>query len=181
MISRRLTILSLLSILAIPAYVHPQTGGNQNIEGDERSLREAIRQIESTPDALLGDDFKYIAKRVDLNGDGRSEVVVWIPEADMGGTSGYPILVLSRTKTGYRKLLDIDQGWTPVIVLKTKHGQWRDIAYQVAGGGARPRYFIYGNNDSIYRFRRAQIKRPAGESIIQKDWNQTTFGPIPKQ
>ena len=174
-------LLILLSVFVVCLALTSFGQTNKQGVGDDKVLRDAIRRFESSPDAPLGDKFTYTSKNVGLNGDGRDEVIVWIPEEDMGGTSGYPILILSRTKNGYRRLMDIEQGWTPIIILRTRHGRWRDIAYQVAGGGVSPMYSIYRSNGKAYKHVRYQIKQPKGEVIIKKDWNQTTFGPIPKQ
>jgi hypothetical protein len=168
-------------LFSFSGFLGGQTGADRKLQDDDQRIRAAIRRFESSPDAPLGVKFNYVSRNVDLNRDGSNEIIVWIPEEDQGGTSGYPILVLARTKTGFRKLMSRDQGWTPIIVLNSKRGHWQDIAFLVAGGGATPTYFIYRNNGNGYKYNRSQINQPRGDVIIKKDWNRTTFGPIPKQ
>ncbi len=167
--------------LCLPVGLFAQTNENHKFKSeDEKSIRAAIIKIESSPGGLkLDENFTYASKYVDLNGDGRDEIIVWIPEDNMGGTSGYPILVLSKTAKGYRKLMDIDQGWTPVIALHSTQNGWRNIAIQIGGGGAEWQYLIYKFNGKTYQYAGAKKLQPPGEMVIEKNWDQTTFGPIP--
>src|SRR6185503_18085136 len=65
---------------------------------EDRLLRTAIIQALDVPDV----DLKYVSRRFDLNDDGRVEVLVWVSTTELGGTSGYPLLVFARTRNGYR-------------------------------------------------------------------------------
>jgi hypothetical protein len=175
------TFKSLLFFICVTTFSLAQTDTNLKFKtADEKALREAIIKIETSPGATLADDFVYAAKYIDLNGDGNEEVVVWIPEDDMGGTSGYPILILSKMASGYRKIMDIDQGWTPVIALRSKRNGWRDIVIQNGGGGAEWMYFIYKYNGKTYKFAGMKKDPPAGETLIEKNWDGTLFGPVPQ-
>ena len=125
-------------------------------------------------------ELSFVSRRVDFNGDGRDEVLVWIPAPNWGGTSGYPIVIFSQKRNGYRKLWD-EAAWTPIILLKSKSHGWRDFAYQVGGGGADWQYVIVKHNGKSYKDNKVQEKQPEGELLIDKNWKSTVFGPIPKQ
>lgn len=148
---------------------------------DERSLCEAIIKDQDLTDLELIGKFIYASRRVDLNNDGRNEVIVWLPMQDLGGTSGYPIIIFSQTANGYQKLFDIDKAWTPILVLKSKSNGWRDVAFQFGGGGVDWQYSILHHDGKSYQDSETQKKQPKGELLIDKDWNQSVFGPMVSQ
>jgi hypothetical protein len=162
-------------------YYSPSETCEKIKNNDERSLCEAIIKDQDLTDQALIGKFVYASRRVDLNSDGRDEVVVWSPTQDLGGTSGYPIIIFSQTANGYKKLWDIDQAWTPILVLKSKSHGWRDIAFQQGGGGAEWLYLISRYDGKSYKIEKDQKKQPKGKILIDKDWNQSVLGPIPSQ
>ena len=150
--------------------------GNSQLSED-RLLRAAIGRA-------LGDsegELKYVRKRFDLNGDGRAEVLVWVPTIRMGGTSGYPLLVFSRGRSAYRHLWSFDQAWTPLIILNSSHHGWHDIAFQMGGGGDPMHYVVVRHNGESYsaNFDSIKASRARGRWLIGKDWKMTTMGPLP--
>ncbi len=157
-----------------------QTRKSRKSQNNEaRLLRNAILKAENiTKDNVLTTELNYVSRRVDLNGDGQKEVLVWAPMNDLGGTSGYPIIVFARTVKGYRVLWE-DGAWTPLIVLNTKQNGWRDIAYQIGGGGSAWQYDIVRFNGKSYKYLRTQTKQPKGQLIINKSRTSTVFGPVP--
>jgi hypothetical protein len=148
---------------------------------DERALCEAIIKDQNLTDQALMSKFVYASRRVDLNGDERNEVIVWTPTQDLGGTSGYPIIIFSQMANGYQKLWDVEQAWTPILILKSKSHGWRDIAIQQGGGGGEWLYLILRHNGESYEIKKNQKKQPKGEMLIDKDWNQSLVGPILSQ
>ena len=147
---------------------------------NERLLCTAIVKSLNVEDSVMLNELSFVSRRVDFNGDGRDEVLVWIPAPNWGGTSGYPIVIFSQKRNGYRKLWD-EAAWTPIILLKSKSHGWRDFAYQVGGGGADWQYVIVKHNGKSYKDNKVQEKQPEGELLIDKNWKSTVFGPIPKQ
>lgn len=124
--------------------------------------------------------FTYISRAIDLNGDGRPEIVVRVPAPPhIGGTSGYPGFIYSRDGGELRKVMD-EGGWTPIIRLGSRTKGWNDIAVQIGGGGAAWEFEIFRYNGKIYKHSRYQVKQPAGEILIEKDWAGSFFGPLPK-
>ena len=148
---------------------------------DERLLCGAIVKTSYYIDDRMLKDLSFVSRRVDLNYDGRDEVLVWIPAINWGGTSGYPIIVFSQKRNGYRKLWEVEQGWAPIILLKSKTNGWRNVAYQVGGGGAEWQYVIAKHNGKTYKDKEIQEKQPEGVFLIEKNWKSTVFGPIPAQ
>jgi hypothetical protein len=113
---------------------------------EDRLLRVAIVHAIGGSEGGL----KYVRKRFDLNGDGRKELLVWVPTIELGGTSGYPLLVFSRDRNGYRPLWSFDQAWTPLIVLNSSQHGWHDLAFQMGGGGDAMHYVVVRHNGESY-------------------------------
>jgi hypothetical protein len=78
-------------------------------------------------------------------------------------------------------LWSIEQAWTPILVLKSKNNGWRDIAFQFGGGGIDWQYSVLQHNSKSYEVSKTQKKQPKGKLLIDKDWNQSVFGPITSQ
>src|SRR5437016_507105 len=133
----RFVVLTLVSFSLI-AIAQARTGAHQQPDHTDDRLRAAIiRELGEVPK-----DLKYSSQEFDLNDDGRAEVLVWVPTIGQGGTSGYPLFIFSKTQRGYRLLWQFDQAWTPVIVLNSSQHHWRDIVFQIGGGGERMRYVL---------------------------------------
>lgn len=154
---------------------------NKPENDDERLLCDAIVKNFDIEDVVMLEELMFISSRVDLNGDGRQEVVVWIPARSWGGTSGYPIIIFSQKEKGYRKLWDIEQAWTPVIMLKSKKNGWHNIAFQYGGGGVDWHDVVIKHNGRKYEISKDEEESLDGEIIIDKNWKSSTFGPMPAQ
>jgi hypothetical protein len=179
-ISVRIGWLLILFCICLPIVIDAQSRSLRKSQGnDDRLLRNAILKAENiNKNNVLTTPLNYQSRRVDLNGDGQKEIAVWVPTADLGGTSGYPIIVFTRTAKGYQMLWE-EAAWTPLVVLATKHKGWRDIAYQTGGGGAAWQFEVVRFNGRAYKYLRTQTARPKGQLIIDKNWKRTTFGPMP--
>jgi hypothetical protein len=166
-----------LVLLAPTTHGGPRKHANSQLLED-RLLRVAIvRAIGGSEDEL-----KYVRKRFDLNSDGRKEVLVWVPTIELGGTSGYPLLVFSQDRNGYRHLCSFDQAWTPLIVLNSSHHGWHDLAFQMGGGGDAMHYVVIRHNGEAYsgNFQTIKVSRLRGRRLIGKGWNMSTMGPLPQ-
>jgi hypothetical protein len=100
--------------------------------------------------------YDYVA--VDLNGDGRREVLIYV-EGGMEdcGTGGCGVQVLRASSTGWRVVADTSIGWSPIRILQARSRGWRDLGIIVAGGGVTKPYETrlrfngnaYPNNPSV--------------------------------
>ncbi len=122
--------------------------------------------------------FEITYCEVDLNGDYKNELVVW--ESSWAGTSGGGLWVLAKNDNGYRKIFEGDMAWTPIILLPSTHHGWKDFAYLQAGGGMKPSYVAVIRNSKSYTTLggpELTESQPAGEVLIEKNWDSSTFGP----
>lgn len=165
------------AILIIDQYTSPC----ENKNDDDRTLCvwvvNEILEAEFPVNYLK--NFTYVAVSVDLNSDGKAETLVRIPpETRIGGTSGYPIYVLSDSGDKFQTLL-LEDAWLPLIKLKTKTRGWNDLAIQVGGGGADWAYNIFKFDGMSYQGSGFQKNAPDGEILLNKDHGPSFFGPVP--
>ncbi|MBD1845948.1 hypothetical protein H6F89_21550 [Cyanobacteria bacterium FACHB-63] len=93
-------------------------------------------------------EIRYLYNNIDLDGDRRSEVVVYIT-SDCG-SGGCPMLILQATGNGYRTVSRHTLVNNPIVISNTRTNGWRDIVLYVAGGGAKPSYHILKFEGSTY-------------------------------
>ncbi|WP_172493805.1 hypothetical protein [Gluconobacter oxydans] len=90
---------------------------------------------------------RYSVALSDLNGDKQSEALIYAMattvgngQADLCGSGGCTLYVLSLTPSGYRLVTSILATRPPIRVLSsTTHG-WHDLGVSVAGGGITAGY-----------------------------------------
>lgn len=151
----------------------------QKIKNDEeRSLCNTIVKDQDLENEGLDKEFNYLINRIDLNGDGLEDAIIWIK--DMCGSSGCPFSFYKKTKKGFVRIFD-EFAWTPIILLNYQNNEWYDVAFQVAGGGVEPHYVILSFNGKTYKSKKTQVEQPEGKILLDKDWKQSVFGPIPNQ
>jgi hypothetical protein len=98
----------------------------------QRSLADSTNDTENSV---------YYYNRVDLNGDGKPEVLVYLFGGSLCGTGGC-VLIVFRTQGGeYRPVSEIALAQNPIIVSERRTHGWNDLIMKVAGGGVRQRYY----------------------------------------
>jgi hypothetical protein len=101
----------------------------------EDSLKAFLRGYLRTYASPMSDDktARYSAAFVDLNGDGKQEVIVYVSGRDWCGTGGCTTFIFSPKGDTYRVVAEISVRHTPIRVLKsTSHG-WHSISAFVRG------------------------------------------------
>jgi hypothetical protein len=114
----------------------------------------------------------YKRADADLNGDGRSEVLVYVTDRSYCGSGGCTLLILSPQQRSYRVVLRSTVTQLPIWSLATSTHGWRDIGVTVAGGGIDPPYVArlrfngrrYPSNPTIPPA--VPLKRPSGKVLI---------------
>jgi len=70
---------------------------------------------------------RYYYNRVDLNDDGKHEVIVYLVTPDINDTKEYPILIFQPEGKGYRLISHLGYGAAPIIVTEQMSYGWKDI------------------------------------------------------
>ena len=106
----------------------------------ERAIRRAIGRSE---DARATESVgRYFYNRVDLNGDGRPEVLAYLMGLEFCGTGGCNLLVFQSGDNGYRLLAEISLVNNPVVVSRQRTRGWNDLILYVAGGGITRGHYV---------------------------------------
>ena len=83
---------------------------------------------------------RYSVAKVDLDGDGIAEAIVYESGPYSCGTGGCELFIARRHGSGWRLVTNVSLVRPPIRVLATKSHGWRDLGVLVAGGGIRVGY-----------------------------------------
>jgi heat shock protein HslJ len=116
---------------------------------------------------------RYVYGRVDLNGDGRDEVFVYLLGSFFCGTGGCNLLLFAETGNGYSLINEFMTARLPVIVSAEKTKGWRNIAWLKSGGGVPSSYLshIFNGKRYVEGKRMPGDKVPAGKSYLAGELN----------
>lgn len=81
-----------------------------------------------------GDPDRYLYNRVDLDGDGRAEVLAYVHGTASCGSAGCLLLVFRRAGGGYELVSRIGGAENPVVVGERRTNGWRDLMAPVRWG-----------------------------------------------
>jgi hypothetical protein len=132
---------------------------------------------------------RYLYNRVDLNGDGHPETIVWVYGKRISAATGFEALIFRSDKRGYKLIGRLADVWTPVIVSRrTTHG-WKDLFVWVAGGGTLGHYVrvsfgreSYSEPDGIfYSSTVADQTRIRGTAFVLDDYSSGFKGIVLKK
>ena len=98
------------------------------------ALPAEIEQVLSHRYGAPAASIRYFDASVDLNGDGRSEVIVHVVGVVACGTGGCPTLVFTPRGTGYRLVSAIAVTRLPIRVAATSTMGWRNLVVHSSGG-----------------------------------------------
>jgi len=114
---------------------------------------------------------RYVYNRVDLNGDGRDEVLVYLLGSIFCGTGGCNLQLFTESEGGYALVNDFPISRTPVIVSETKTGGWSDLFRLESGGGQPASYVRHAFDGTRYveRDRLPADEAPAGRRCLAGD------------
>jgi len=87
-------------------------------------------------DALGGDwEAHYFRAFVDLDGDGRQEVIALVAGPMICGTGGCPLFIFSPGSEGLRRVSQVSVVQPPIRVSMRSMNGWRNLVVGVGGGG----------------------------------------------
>jgi hypothetical protein len=146
--------------------VSAQTPSPDNDPG-QSSLRQFLRTQDRNRST------RYVARLVDLNGDGSPEAVVYLTGPYWCGSGGCTALILAPKGGSWRIVTRLTIVQLPVRVLSSTSHRWHDLAVWVQGGGIQPGYEAllrfngrsYPSNPSVPPARRLR-QGTQGEVII---------------
>lgn len=135
--------LAALALLCAPLAAAAQTPVAYSTRRDAR-LEAALRAeaLRNGPVDGIEGELRYFYNRVDLDGDGRPEVIAYVAGPWVCGSGGCAVYVLREANGRYAVLSALSLGRTPVVVSPRSTRGWRDLIVPVSGGGARAGYAV---------------------------------------
>jgi hypothetical protein len=115
-------------------YRNSETSPNLKLE--QAILRELQGYKPSSPDQYV----RYYYNRIDLNDDGKAEVVVYLVGSYTCGSGGCTTLIFTQTGQDYRLISRHTVVNAPILVTPQKTAGWKDLVILVSGGGATRQY-----------------------------------------
>lgn len=106
---------------------------------------------------------RYVYGRVDLDGDGRDEVFVYLLGSIFCGTGGCNLLLLESAEQGYTLVNEFPISRLPVIVSSHRTAGWSDIIRPESGGGAPPSFVLHTFDGTGYVERDRLPAEPSAE------------------
>ncbi len=126
-ISRCVLMLTVLVVLGSALPAHEVDAGELPSE-----VQAVLRKQFASPDA----ETRYLDGTVDLNADGKPELLVHVVGPMVCGSGGCPTMVFTRVGGGYRLVSSLSVTRTPVRVASARTQGWRNLIVRVGGGGA---------------------------------------------
>ena len=132
-------------------------------------LRDYVKDHHSDDDKTT----RYFDVFVDLNNDGKKEVIVYLMDGGWCGSGGCTMLVLAPEASSFKVITRVTISRPPIRVLSSISHGWHNISVRVAGGGIEPAYEAelrfdgktYPGNPSVPPARQL-IGKMAGKVVI---------------
>jgi hypothetical protein len=128
-----------LLLSAIASAATPASRSNREsvfrtfLQNELKEEHNSVRQI-SRKDPRL----RYSAIFIDLNGDHRDEVIVYVTGQFVCGSGGCDLSIYTPRGRSWRQVTTVSITRPPISVLDSRHRGWRDLSVFVSGGGIRP-------------------------------------------
>ncbi len=158
-------------------------GGEFASESDpeiEEALRAAVPDYTRT---IVGNDgwARYVYGRVDLNADGRHEVLVLPMGPFFCGTGGCNLYLFTESEAGYVLINTFPRSRLPVIASPRKTEGWHDLIRRESGGGMPPAYVRHRFDGMRYSEseRLPAEPTPAGTLLLDGDYSYAAGFPLP--
>ena len=113
---------------------------NSETAKDSKLEQAILRELQDYRPSSSDQYLRYYYNRVDLNDDGKPEVVVYLVGSYACGSGGCTSLIFTPTSQGYRLLSQHTVVNAPILVTPQKTARWKDLVILVSGGGATRQY-----------------------------------------
>lgn len=156
-----------------PQWVLSAIGGEAFAARPDPLLEQAIRR--AAPDYTravvdtTGREARYVYGRVDLNEDGRDEILVLLMGSIFCGTDGCDLLLFSDAEDGYALVNSFARARLPVIASRARPAGWHELFLRESGGGAPPSYVRYRYDGRHYVEQERLPAEPVPEGVALLD------------
>jgi hypothetical protein len=141
---------------------------------DSASLNKYLQDYVGKPLTDTDKEMRYLDAWIDLNSDGKQEVIVYL--LGWRGSGGCGTLILEPQGSSFRVVTYITIVKLPIRVLATKSHGWNNLTVFVQGGGITRGYDAelrfngkkYPSNPTVYPAR-PLLKNAEGSVLISRD------------
>jgi hypothetical protein len=118
-----------------------------------------------------GNTARYVYGIVDLNGDGKDEVFVYLLGSIFCGTGGCNLMLFTESENGYLLINNFPISRLPVIVSNKRIQVWNDIIRLESGGGMPATYVTHKFDGEKYveKNRVPEDMKPEGTAYLTGD------------
>ena len=142
----------------------------------EVSLRTFLQEYARRNAPVRDRATRYLSAFVELNNNGKQDIIVYLTGQDWCGSGGCTTLVLEAEQSSYKVIARITITRPPIRVLTRESKGWHDLGVWVQGGGIRRGYEAdlsfdgqtYPSNPSTLPAQRL-AEAPLGEIVISKN------------
>jgi len=120
-------VLARMALVGQPGGAYEPNQPPGSVSAAEGSIGDFLRNYLGTPREPADKTARYVARFVDLNGDGMQEAVVYVIGRDWCGSGGCLTLVLARTESSYRVVTRITISRPPILAFTTTSNGWRSL------------------------------------------------------
>jgi hypothetical protein len=85
------------------------------------------------------DELRYFDASIDLDGDGKKGILVYVVGPMACGSGGCNLLVFTPQGAGYRLVSNLSVTRPPIRASSNRTSGWRDLIVHIGGGGAKSR------------------------------------------
>lgn len=124
----------------------------------DKQLETAIRKWNGTD----ADEIRYHYNKIDLNGDGNLDAIVFASGNSICGTGGCEMLIFKGNGKSYELLTEMSVSRPPIWISSTKTKGWSDLVFYNSGGGIKHFYSLLKFDGRTYP------ENPTVEPEIQK-------------
>ncbi len=146
------------------------------------AIEQAVRHAapDYRRDIVRQEMARYLYGRVDLDGDGKEEVLVYLLGSFFCGSGGCTMMLFTEDENGHRLVNNFPITRTPVIVSPNRTEGWNDLWRVEYGGGASPGYVRHAFDGTKYveRERTTMERVPEGKLFMSGDFTFETGTPL---
>lgn len=113
----------------------------------DEQIEKALRLWRGNDDS---DKIRYHYNKVDLNGDGKLDAIVFVSGNSLCGTGGCNMLIFKNLGARFQLITEMSVSHPPLIVLSIRNKGWNDLAMFVSGGGIKTYCAILKFNGKSY-------------------------------
>jgi hypothetical protein len=143
-------------------YIRSETRRDPAIEAALRRVYE-FNNTSNDRDRLP----RYLYNRVDLNGDRRPEILLYLYGQTVCGTGGCNLFIFQEMgRENYRLVTQMSLARNPVVVTHNRTRGWNDLVMFVSGGGMRGQYVTLRFNGQTYPENATDAPRVRANSLL---------------